>query len=69
MKEGLSKLLEEIAKDAEQVRDDPTAIFDFLDTCQIKMEDLKNVCKKEMVERKKQEHFKTLLDKKNLGIR
>lgn len=66
------KILEIASRFCDNVRDapdNPTVLYDLLTECQAELELQKNVCREVMIARKKEEYFKTLLDKKNLGIR
>lgn len=66
------RILEIATKFCEDVRiapDNPTIFYDLLTECQTELETVKNACKEAMIAKKKEEYFKSLLDKKNLGIK
>ncbi len=48
--------------------ENPTILFNLMDEQRNQYEDMQKRCREIILAQKKQEHFKTLLEKKSLGI-
>lgn len=70
-------MIDEIEKSAEEFKNsigsfgtyNPMEIYDIIDQYIKKLEVFKHSCTNDIVKMKKEEHYKILLEKKNLGIK
>jgi hypothetical protein len=69
MRDRILEIATKLCDDVRIAPDNPTILYDLLTECQAELETVKNACKDAMIAKKKEEYYKTLLDKKNLGIK